>query len=275
MRPEYHSTRDYHINGLRHLGWELTVCNALFREDTSCRRVLRRDASYGKLLYAFLDRLMPMEQVRRVLEVGGGYGHLMRDFLALRPDIEAVMLDLSPVLLEEQRRNLAGFRVEYVQSDFFDVDASFLRRFDLAVFNENLGDFPVMLNLDGSLFEAPKEVGGTSRRILDFFIRYGFDRPTHEPFHCNLGAMEAVEMLCLAGVPYIFLSEHSCEAKVPEPHASYVRIHSAGNPERIALYGHDEYTVAFTPLAKIATRLGYDALRGLWPISSRSISASA
>ncbi len=99
MNPSYHSTRDYHLKDLQTLGWELTVCNSLHPENSPCRGILRRSASYGKLLHDFLDRIRPMKEVGRILEVGGGYGWLMRDFLSLQPELRAVMLDLSPFLL--------------------------------------------------------------------------------------------------------------------------------------------------------------------------------
>jgi hypothetical protein len=262
VKTEYYSTRAYHLNDLQILGWELTVCNALSLNGSSCRRVLKKDASYGKLLYAFLDRFMPMRELRRVLEKGGGYGCLMKDFLTLQPGLQAVMLDLSPVLLDQQRRTLDGLRAEFIHSDFLDIHASFLSGFDLAILNENLGDFPMVLNIGLDVFDTPAKAGGPVRQVLEFFERYGLDRPTHNPFHCNIGAMEVVEKLCSAGIPHIFLSEHSCEAVVPEPHRAYIDIRSEGNPERIQLRGHDEHTIAFTPLQKIAAQLGYDCARG-------------
>lgn len=262
MKPEYHSTAEYHLHGLDTLGWELTVCNSLSVENSPCRKILKNDGSYGRLLYGFLERSIPPAGIRRVLEVGGGYGRLMRDFFSLRPDIQALMIDLSPVLLDRQRRVLGTCRAEFVQSDFLEVDPACFQGIDLAVFNENLGDFPMLLNIEGGVFDQPVAAGGPLRRVLEFYARYDLDRPECDPFHCNLGALEAVEKVCTAGIPYIFLSEHSCEAVVPEPHRSYIRILSAGNPERIALRGHDEYTIQFSNLQKIAARLGYDFMRG-------------
>lgn len=262
MKPEYHSTTDYHLHSLDTLGWELTVCNSLSVENSPCRKILKNDDSYGRLLYAFLERSIPPASIRRVLEVGGGYGLIMRDFFSLRPDIRALMIDLSPVLLEHQRQALGTGRAEFVQADFLEVDPALLQGIDLAVFNENLGDFPMLLNIDGKVFNEREAAEGPLRRALEFYARYDLDRPECDPFHCNLGALEAVEKVCSAGIPYIFLSEHSCEAVVPEPHRSYVRIRSSGNPERIVLRGHDEYTIQFSNLQKIAARLGYDAVRG-------------
>jgi hypothetical protein len=41
-----------------------------------------------------------------------------------------------------------------------------------------------------------------------------------------------------------------------------VRINPTGNPERIALMGHDEYTIRFSHLEKVARTLGYECIRG-------------
>jgi hypothetical protein len=262
MKAEYYSTREYHLHGLQVLGWELTVCNALSVEGSPCRKLLKREGSYGELLYAFLNRFVPMKSLHRVIEIGGGYGYLMRDFLALQPGLDAVMLDLAPALLKRQRGMLAGLGVQFVQSDFLDIDPSFLRGFDLAVLNENLGDFPMVLNIGTEVFEAREKASGPVERSLAFYDRYRLPLPAHNPFHCNLGAMEAVEKLCTAGVPHIFLSEHSCEAVVPEAWKSFVDVRSQGTPERIRLRGHDEYTIAFTALQTIAQRLGYECVRG-------------
>ena len=75
------STEDYHVTGLKTLGWELTVCNALQPEGTPLRKLLRRDDSYGHLLYDYLTAFVPMGAIRGIVEVGGGYGYLMKDFL--------------------------------------------------------------------------------------------------------------------------------------------------------------------------------------------------
>jgi Fe-S-cluster containining protein len=63
-------------------------------------------------------------------------------------------------------------------------------------------------------------------------------------------------------VPYIFMSEHSCEATVPEPYRSYIHVPAGGNPQRISLRGHDEYTVKFSHLESVARTFSYRTIRG-------------
>jgi hypothetical protein len=78
----------------------------------------------------------------------------------------------------------------------------------------------------------------------------------------NIGAIEALEKLCVAGIPYIYIGEHSCEASVSGELRSIIRIESTGNPERISLAGHDEYTIKFSYLEKVGAFYGYTAIRG-------------
>ena len=71
-----------------------------------------------------------------------------------------------------------------------------------------------------------------------------------------------VDKLCRAGVPLIYLSEHSCEARAPEAFAAYLKIFPTGIPERISLKGHAEYTIKFSHLQNIAQIRGYQVIRG-------------
>ena len=89
-----------------------------------------------------------------------------------------------------------------------------------------------------------------------------WDRPQGETFNVNIGAIEALEKLCSSGIPYIYLGEHSCEASVPEGLRSLIRIESTGNPEKISLTGHDEYTIKFSYLEKVGASHGYKSIRG-------------
>ena len=51
MKYEGNDTTEYHIDELESLGWALTVCNALEPAGSPCRLILKRNASYGHLLY--------------------------------------------------------------------------------------------------------------------------------------------------------------------------------------------------------------------------------
>ncbi len=250
-------TADYHIYGLDTLGWELTMCNSLEEPQSACRMLLSHSDTYGNLLYDFLAREIPMAKVKDLLEIGGGYGFLMRDFLARDSALRAVMLDISPFLLERQRRSLESAardgRPRFVQQDFLKIDPRFPASFDLAILNENLGDFPTLTGIARDFFYSPySRFDGNLLAARLSFLKYNLEIPDLYPFNMNLGAIQALEKLCACGVKYIFLSEHSCEAALGP----------GGTPRKIRLKGHDEYTIKFSFLEKVAGYYGYETKRG-------------
>jgi len=258
------STTDvYHRGDLNTLGWELTVCNSLYPTDTPVRRILERNASYGHLLYDHLGRFMPLEELGSILEIGGGYGYLMKDFLTRNSKFRACMVDIAPVLLARQRETLAGRDVAYRLENAMETDPAVFRRHELAILNENLGDFPTLVGADRRIVEdePPRDRDGLTAKVRRFFDTYGLAWPEAE-FNLNIGAMEMVERLCSAEIPFIFIGEHSCEAKVPPSLRPYISIHADGNPRRIPLKGHDEYTIKFSYLERIAEYHGYKTVRG-------------
>ncbi|MBA4419039.1 MAG: hypothetical protein C0392_14210 [Syntrophus sp. (in: bacteria)] len=257
------STKEYHLNQLNTLGWELTICNALYPENSPLRKHLRNNDSYGHLLYDYLYRLLPMGGIKKVIEIGGGYGYLMKDFLDRNESLEVSMVDISPYLLQKQKETLRHHDVSYREEDFLEVDPAVLAGFDLAVLNENLGDFPTLTNLSCNIFEsAPEMIDPNLKRVQYVFEQYSFDRPKEETFNLNIGAINALEKLCASGIPYIYLGEHSCEASAPQPLRHLINIESAEDPEKISLMGHDEYSIKFSYLQQIAHAFNYASIRG-------------
>ena len=254
------TTDDYHLHGLTSLGWELTLCNALFPENSPCRDALLHDASFGEHLFRFLNEKIPLRRVKTVLEVGGGMGYLMRDLLTLAPHLQATMADISPVLLQKQKESLAGFSVAFLETDFFKMSRADLRAFDLAVLNEVSGDFPTLAVVSEPSSSEDPEAARLSARIADFESAYGLRFVPAE--NINIGALEAVEKLCTAGVPYIYLSEHSCESSHSDSSFPLMNFTPSRNPEKISLKGHAEFTVKFSALEKIARTFHYEVFRG-------------
>ncbi|MDR2017786.1 MAG: class I SAM-dependent methyltransferase [Syntrophobacterales bacterium] len=257
------STKDYHVNSLTSLGWELTVCNALYPDETPLRKLLKVNQSYGNLLYDYLSRFVPFKEMRRVIEIGGGYGFLMKDFLTRDKSLNVCMLDISPFLLQKQRETLGGLHVSFRQEDFLETDPTSIAVFDLAIMNENLGDFPTLTRIRYDAMQSGMETDNPSlKKAIHFFERYRPDLPDREIFNLNIGAIEALEKICESMIPYIFLGEHSCEARSPEVLRTIIHVDPTGNPERIRLKGHDEYTIKFSYLEKVALAHGYKAMRG-------------
>jgi len=256
-------TDDYYSRAGDSLGWELTVCNALYPEDSPCRKILERDDTYGNLLYDYLGRFIPMGRIVRIIEIGGGYGYLMKDFLKKSPRMKVTMLDIAPHLSAKQRISLKGWSMDYILEDFMMTEISCLGGMDMAVLNENLGDFPTAVGIPAEIFEVEIDnLEGPLKKVLHLFEKYDFDQPETRAFNMNVGAIEAVEKLCLAGIPYIFLSEHSCEASIPEDLQGLIYIESTGCPEKISLKGHNEYTIKFSYLERVAQTFHYRMVRG-------------
>jgi hypothetical protein len=255
-------TTSYHREELKTLGWELTVANALEEISSPCRSVLDKQGSFGELLFNHLKASIPMDTLSSVAEIGGGYGFLMRDFLKKGRFSKATMIDLSPVLLDRQRDTLNNFPVTFIGNDFFSLHADQFRDHDLVLMNEIIGDFPAICDINHDFYEAAdSNPDPVLVRVKNFFTTHGLPIP-EGTFNLNCGAIEAVEKLCSSGVRYIYLSEHSCEARVPEEMKNKISISSADNPERIPLMGHSEFTIKFSYLERVAARLGYRVQRG-------------
>ncbi len=255
-------TTSYHREGLKTLGWELTVTNAMEEPLSPCRSVVNKQGSFGELLFDHLSATIPFNSIASVIEIGGGYGYLMRDFMRRGCFTKAAMIDLSPVLLEKQKEILKDFDISFIENDFFWIDTFFFHQFDLAVLNEIVGDFPTICDISPDFH---KNAGTGADPIMDrvrhYFKKYTLPIPD-ESFNFNIGAVEAVEKLCSTGVRYIYLSEHSCEARVPADMKDKIRITGPNNPERIPLMGHYEYTIRFSYLEHVAEQLGYRVQRG-------------
>ncbi len=256
------STAKYHQQDLNTLGWELTVCNSLEPINSPCRKVLAAPYSFGQHLYSFLKKIIPVDEIRTVLEVGGGMGYLMRDVLTLNPLLRAKMIDISPYLLAKQKETLQVFEVDFEMADILAVPPEALSGFDLAILNENLGDLPTLVAAEEKENDSDQNITCFSERLEYFNKKYNLPLGLNENEHINIGAIEITEKLCSAGIKYIYLSEHSCEAVVPEPMKLFVSLQSSGIPERISLKGHNEFTVKFSYLQKIAEMLHYKMRRG-------------
>ena len=221
---------------------------------------MKSNISFGEHLFNFLGRIIPFSDIKNVLEVGGGLGYLMKDFLTLAPNLQATMLDISPFLLQKQKETLTGFPVNFREMDFLKMPASDLHAFDLAILNENLGDFPTLVFQQNPSEQNDPDTTRSLNRIADYEEEYSLEFTPTE--NINIGALEVVERLCGAAVPYIYLSEHSCEASLKNPSLSSSQFTASGVPERISLQGHVEFTIKFSHLETIARAFRYKVIPG-------------
>jgi SAM-dependent MidA family methyltransferase len=158
------------------------------------------------------------------LEIGGGLGYLMRDFLSLNRRLEATMLDISPYLLKKQKENLQEFGVVFLENDILPIKINALAPFDLVIMNENLGDLPTLVAHTEENIEHAEELACYLEKATYFSEKYNL--PFEEEENINIDAMEVLEKLCHGGIKYIYLSEHSCETIVPERLKPYINIES-------------------------------------------------
>jgi SAM-dependent methyltransferase len=260
MSYRLNTTENYHARELDTLGWELTVCNALYPENSPCRKIMKTNASLGVSLYRFLEKYIPFPAVRDILEIGGGMGFLLRDFLELNPNLRATALDISPYLLNRQKKTLQKYNVLFIQADALKKEADFFTPFDLIIMNENMGDLPTLIPQKGIVPSPTEELLFYQNKASELNTIYYLNFASDEII--NIGALLLLENICRAGVKYIYLSEHSCEAAVPEEMQKLIDIKPTATPEKITLKGHDEYTIKFSYLQKIAEIFNYKVRRG-------------
>lgn len=261
--PTINDTTSYHRNTMETLGWELTVCNMLADPLSPARTVLKNDFPYGVQLFYFLSSQIAFSTVSRIWEVGGGYGFLMRDFLKMLPPKKVTMLDISPLLLAQQKEALVGHPdITYIEEDFLAYNFGNEERIpDLIILNENLGDFPTVVNMDHTIIVGNHDHDWLLREARRILHKYEFLFPEGS-FNFNIGAILAVEKICSLSIPYVFIAEHSCEANIPTEYSQYAKISAGGYPQKISLYGHDEYTIKFSYLSRVARDFGYGIKRG-------------
>ena len=135
MNFTVHSSAAYHRQELRTLGWETTLCNILANCHSPCRTILDIKKSYVNLLFDYLDGLFSFERINHLLEVGGGYGWLMRDFMSRKSFAKVTMIDICPHLLDQQRyalKSLPG-SLSFREEDFIDTPPTVLEDVDLVL----------------------------------------------------------------------------------------------------------------------------------------------
>jgi len=261
MRFNINRTDNYHLKRLNTLGWELTVCNAMEDALSPVRRVLKNNTSFGNHLLLFLQKYIPLKNIKSVLEIGGGYGYLMRDILNKYKNIKTVMLDISEHLIEMQKNELKDYNVQFIKNDVFLLDMEFYKHFDLVILNENMGDFPAIENIIINEI-SPMDNEYYIKRMQYFIDRYNLKYCDNRKVNFNAGACEIIDKLCLCGVPFIYAGEHSCEVEIPDPLSGELQTNPSNNPEKIKLFGHNEYTIKFSDLQCIAVENNYESYRG-------------
>jgi ribosomal protein S18 acetylase RimI-like enzyme len=277
-RTLYHSARwdhpakgtaepviDFHMEGIADASWEFDLIeptvNHSFRFPSEALGGLDYGSRFaGSTLRAEVVPLLGQKQQLEVLEVGGGTGTFARSFVhqsqqlkaegLSKVDLNYHILDLSPELMQNQRKLLSHFMPE---DQHFHQDATKFnlpdKTFDLIISNEVIADFPmaevkrVAQDLAADADSSVIRWEGSGTHYLE---KYGLEtREAPNSFLLNAGAFEFIERCFEHIVPggTLLVSEY-------------------GSPFRYSSQAfqlsHEEFSIHFGHLAACAARVGFN-----------------
>ncbi len=200
---------------------------------------------FGSILARNLMERGLVREGMRVLEVGPGLGDLADGFSREANPKEYVFVDISPGIMDFLKTRFTGKTYRFVLADFLQMKTN--EKYDLIICNEVLSDFPTIVNF---FLESVGEGEGIYGDAFRMVKEYGLD--VKDTTNFNYGAIKFLEVsnriLREGGV--IFVCEQDCDRD------------GTGQPERIRVFGHNEYTVKMTWLGKVARGLGFTVETG-------------
>jgi SAM-dependent methyltransferase len=253
-RNLYHSERkdeppitDFHLHGIEEASWEFDFIEPTVNHSFRFPHEALGGLDYGSrfCLSTLTPEVVPLldqSAQLEVLEVGGGTGSFARSFITQAASVAHVnyhILDLSPALMENQRKLLSGLLPE---TSHFHQDATEFdlpgRMFDLIVSNEVIADFPVAAVQRGN----DRRWQGDGAQYLDKFDLSDKDAP--DEFFVNAGVFRFIERAWRHLRPggTLVVSEYGAEDRYPA--ASFN-------------LNHDEYTIHFGHVAACAAKVGF------------------
>jgi hypothetical protein len=184
------SVTDFHLRGIEDGAWEFDQIEPTVNHAFRFPSEVFAGLSYGA---KFCDSVIGPEEKGPldILEVGGGTGSFAKGFLEQlnKRDIKVNyhILDLSPVLIEHQKRvlNAAGFQVTHFHQNATEFDLAG-KTFDLIVSNEVIADFPV-----AEVRGGPEKWDGPGIEWLNRYSLSTPDGPTQ--FLLNAGVFQFIE----------------------------------------------------------------------------------
>ncbi|MBN2225617.1 MAG: methyltransferase domain-containing protein [Deltaproteobacteria bacterium] len=271
MTISENDTRAYHLGDRASLGWEQTISESLRDTASPYMEALKERRAYGEVIGDLLEGRGMIRDGFRILEVGGGYGNLAHYLLGRFGRITATMVDISPVFCGRQRLTLAAFgdRATVIEADIFD----YLGRhgpFDLIISNENMADFPSLVDIPKRRLieymegKGPIDPNGSDDSDLRYleqardFIRSLDIDPQDAPdtVHLNTGAARFIE-LAMGTTDRLFVVEHSSDWSLPRSMADFLRDPRTDRwPKKIILFSHHEVTICFEHLKRLVDKGG-------------------
>jgi SAM-dependent methyltransferase len=237
---------DFHLHGIEDASWEFDqiepTVNHCFRFPHEALGGLDYASRFClSTLRPEVVPLMNRSPKLDVLEVGGGTGSFARSFIKQAASLAEVnyhILDLSPALMENQRKILSGVLSEsrHFQQDATEFDLPD-HSFDLIVSNEVIADFPVssVQRKHGGEFE------GDGAHYVD---KYDLGKDAPDSFVVNSGVFRFIERAWQHLRPggTLIVTEYGSEQIYPA---------------RSYNLNHDEFTIHFGHLAACAAKVGF------------------
>ena len=246
---------DFHLHGIEDAWWEFDLIETTVNHSFRFPNEALGGLDYGSrfCLSALKPELLPLvgrSDRLEVLEVGGGTGTFARSFIkeAKRvlngAELNYHILDLSPALIESQRKLLAEFSpaIEHFQQDAtrFDIPG---HRFDLVIANEVIADFPTSLvRRNESTSDKAQGWEGEGAYYLERYNLSDEDAP--DSFLVNSGAFEFIESAWrhLSPGGMLIVSEYGSATRYPT---------------QCYHLNHEEFSIHFGHLMACARKIGF------------------
>ncbi|MBN2232650.1 MAG: SAM-dependent methyltransferase [Deltaproteobacteria bacterium] len=162
--------------------WELTICQSIGMGTGGYASALREPAPYGTIVGRRLRNLgLPAAPVH-VVEIGGGWGTLMRGLLRELEPCRLTMVDISAALLARQCEALGTGAGTFVQADAREFLAGLTDPADLVIANEIIGDLPTVTDIPRA--QLAPHLERAARRIdagIDSLATGGSGGPPQQP----------------------------------------------------------------------------------------------
>ncbi len=225
---------DFHRAGISDASWEFDVIEPTLNHAFRFPNEALGGLNYGSrfCLATLKPEVVPLishSGPLEILEVGGGTGTFARSFIEQALQLSATSLngtrpsyhiiDLSPVLIEDQRRMLSELKpaIEHFEQDATQFDLPG-RMFDLIIANEVIADFPVAAvrrNIHEETGENGGEWLGAGAQYVEKYQLSAESAPNS--FLVNAGVFQFIERAWkhLSAGGALVLSEYGSASRYP------------------------------------------------------------
>ena len=238
---------DFHLHGIEDAGWEFDQIEPTVNHGFRFPHEALGGLDYGSrfCLSTLRPEVVPLmngSSTLEVLEVGGGTGSFARSFIeqaASVSDVNYHILDLSPALMENQRKILSELLPEsrHFQQNATEFDLPD-HTFDLIMSNEVIADFPVA----SVQRKTGNELEGEGASWVEKYDLPVEDAP--DSFVVNSGTFRFIERAWKHLRPggTLIVTEYGSDHIYPA---------------RSFNLNHDEFTIHFGHLAACAAKVGF------------------